>query len=198
MTDKLEVIGLAGTNGSGKDTVGELLAQHHGYLFVSVTDILRQEVRKRGQEITRENLRAVSAEWRKEQGLGVLVDMAMRIYRSKKGYKGVVISSLRNPGEVDRVHELHGSVVWIDADSQVRYKRVHTNAKTRGREAEDNISYEQFLAEEATEMYRSKQSDETALNMSAIKDKSDIQINNDYTDAHSLQVAVEEALKLTP
>src|ERR1017187_2536552 len=107
MDKQLQIIGLAGTNGSGKDTVGYLLSEYHNYLFVSVTDLLRDELKKRDEPITRENLRSVSAQWRREQGLGVLIDMAVARYEAVKDqYSGVVIGSLRNPGEADRVHAL--------------------------------------------------------------------------------------------
>ena len=75
-SNKLQIIGIAGTNGAGKDTVGELLAEHYGYLFVSVTELLRAEARRRGLPVEREVLRSISAEWRRELGLGVLVDKA--------------------------------------------------------------------------------------------------------------------------
>ena len=61
-----KIIGLSGTNGSGKDTVGEMLAAQHGYLFVSVSDLLREEARRRNLPVTREVLRTISAEWRRE------------------------------------------------------------------------------------------------------------------------------------
>ena len=68
----MKIIGLSGTNGSGKDTVGHMLTERHGYLFVSLTDMLRKEAKKRGEEPSREVLRTISAEWRRESGLGVL------------------------------------------------------------------------------------------------------------------------------
>ena len=73
---KHTIIGLGGTNGSGKDTVGHMLAERHGYLFVSVTDILRAEAEKRGLSPEGENLRTKRAEWRRDGGLAVLVDKA--------------------------------------------------------------------------------------------------------------------------
>jgi broad-specificity NMP kinase len=36
------IIGLSGTNGAGKDAAGHTLALKHNYLFVSVTDLLRE------------------------------------------------------------------------------------------------------------------------------------------------------------
>lgn len=194
------IIGLAGTNGSGKDSVGQILASRNGFLFVSVTELLRAELVKRGLEVTRENLRALSAEWRRESGqLGVLVDKAVDEYKKSPGkFKGVAIASLRNPGEADRVHELGGKVVWIDADPRVRYDRVQANAASRQRKGEDNKTFEQFKEEEATEMNKPVGGDDATLNMAAVKDKSDIRIINDGNDLGRLQAMVEEALGLKP
>lgn len=192
--NKLWVIGLAGTNGSGKDTVGQMLAKHHNYLFVSVTDVLRKEAERRGMAVTRENLRSISAEWRRELGLGVLIDKAVAEYDTVRDtYAGVVIASLRNPGEADRVHELGGTMVWIDADPQVRYERVQKNAATRGRAGEDNKTFEEFLAEEKAEMQSG--GDSATLNMSGVKERCDVFPNND-ADLTTFRQNVEQALGL--
>ena len=46
----------------------------------------------------------VSAEWRRESGLGVLVDKAVSEYeKAETEYSGLAIASLRNPGEADRM-----------------------------------------------------------------------------------------------
>lgn len=176
----MKLLGLSGTNGAGKDSVGELLAAKHGFLFVSVTDMLRDECRKRGLAIERENLRAISGEWRREGGLGVLVDKAVAVFEQQpKKYQGLVLASLRNPGEADRVHELGGSVGWIDADVQVRFARV--TAGSRGRGSEDQKTFDQFVSEQEAEMHGIP-GDPTSLKMEAVKDKSDIFIINDGND----------------
>jgi len=195
---KLRIIGLAGTNGSGKDTAGHILADFHGYLFVPATELLRKEVRRRNLPITRENLRMVGNHWRDELGLGVLVDKAVADYQVAKDlYKGVVISSLRNPGEADRVHHLGGTVIWIDADPEVRYKRIQANAVARGRADEDNKSYEQFLAEEEAEMMAPADAEASALNMSAVKDRADLVVDNTDENVPGFRKHLEEALGLT-
>src|SRR4051794_29651427 len=100
----MKLIGIAGTDGAGKDSLGEYLASEGGWLFLSVTDILREEAKTRGMILSRSTLKIISAEWRRENGLGVLVDKALRSYKKHpKKYHGLVIASLRNPGEVDRV-----------------------------------------------------------------------------------------------
>lgn len=174
----MKVIGIGGTNGSGKDTVGTMLAEKFGFLSVSVSDLLRNECRRRGLPIERENLRMISAEWRREGGLGVLVDKAVALFEEQgDAYAGLAVGSLRNPGEVDRVHAFDGVSVWVDADPKIRYDRIQR--ANRGRGGEDNKTYEQFLAEEAAEMQHS--GDEATLNMAGVKALSDITILNEST-----------------
>ena len=189
----MNIIGIAGTNGAGKDTVGHMLAAKHGYLFVSVTDLLRKEAERRGQPVEREVLRSISAEWRRESGLGVLVDKAVAEYKASGGkYKGVVLASLRNPGEADRVHDLDGTVVWIDADPRIRYDRVQAALSKRGRSGEDSMTFEQFKTDEAVEMSRS--GDSATLDLGAVKARSDITVMNNDKPQDEFLKDVERAL----
>lgn len=197
MAKNITFIGLAGTNGSGKDTVGLILAEKFGYLFIPVTELLRNEARRRGLPIEREFLRPISAEWRRELGLGVLVDKAIAEYeKDADKYTGVVISSLRNPGEADRIHEFGGTMVWLDACPQVRYDRVQANAVVRNRAGEDNKTFEQFLAEEEDEMHAPVGGDSANLDGAAVKDRCDVFIMNDSNDLALLQTIVKQSLGL--
>jgi cytidylate kinase len=195
MDKKLRIIGLAGTNGSGKDTVGHILADNYGYLFVSVTDILREEALRRKIEPNRENLRLISAEWRRQTSRpGVLVDKALdKFNRPGNEYKGLVMASMRHPGEADRIHELGGTMVWVDADPHVRYDRIQANAATRGRAAEDAMTFEQFLSDETIEM--SQSGDEATLNLSAVKARCDVFLDNDSDDLEVLRLKIRDFLR---
>lgn len=174
----MKVVGIAGTNGSGKDTVAQLLADKHGFLAVSVSDLLRDECRRRDLPVERKNLRMISAEWRREGGLGVLVDKAVEAFKNAGGkYRGLAVGSLRNPGEIDTIHAYGGKAVWVDADPRIRYERIRR--ANRGRGSEDNKTYKQFLAEEQAEMQHS--GDAATLNMSAVKSLCAITILNDST-----------------
>lgn len=191
----MQIIGLGGTNGSGKDTVGHTLADRYGYLFISVTELLRNEAKRRGLDVTRENLRQISAEWRRESGLGVLVDRAVAEYeKAREQYQGVVMASLRNPGEADRIHELGGTMVWVDADPRIRYERVQANAAARGRVGEDQKTFEEFMAEQEAEMHRS--GDEATLDIAGVKERSDIFIDNNGENVESFKTDVEKVLGL--
>ena len=189
----MKIVGISGTNGSGKDTVGQMLAERHGWLFVSVTrDMLRKEAKRRGLPIERENLRTISAEWRRESGLGVLVDKTIKEFESEGGlkkYKGLAIASLRNPGEPNRIHELGGSVVWVDAKPKIRFERV----MKRKRGTEDAKTFEEFLAEQEAEMGHSD--DEAALNLAGVKAKADIFLENNGNDIEAFKDTAEKALK---
>lgn len=199
MNDKLKILGLAGTNGAGKDSVGELLADRYGYYFFSFTELFRIECRHRGIEPVRENLRMISAEWRRESGLATLVDRSMEVFAQAGGlakYKGFVMSSLRNPAEPDRIHELGGSVLWIDADPRLRYDRIQKNAATRGRAAEDNKTFEQFLQEEQDEMHPPAGADAAALNTAAVKDRADIFLTNNGNTLDELEAVIAQELAL--
>ena len=195
-TNQLWIIGLSGTNGAGKDTVGQMLSKYHNYLFISVTELLRNEARRRGLPVEREVLRTISSEWRRELGLGVLVDKAVAEYEiAKDKYSGLVMASLRNPGEADRIHDLNGTMLWIDADPKVRYRRVQAAKASRGRQGEDDKSFEQFMAEESAEM-QSIGGDAATLDMAAVKQKCDIIVDNSREDLDAFRLHTEKALGL--
>lgn len=200
MNDRLKIIGLAGTNGAGKDAVGAILADRHGYFFYSLTELLREECRRRGIPESRENTRMISAEWRRESGnLAVLIDRSMDVFEQAGGlakFKGFVMSSYRNPGEVDRLHELGGSLIWVDADPRIRYERIQKNAAARNRADTDNKTFEQFQQEEYEEMHPPADADAAVLNTAAVKERADVFITNDGNTMDELDHALIAALHL--
>lgn len=197
MAKNLKFIGLSGTNGSGKDAAGNMLAEKYGYLFIDVAELLRNEARRRAIVVERKNLRAISSEWRRELGLGVLVDKAIAQYeKDSDKYSGIVIASLRNPGEADRIHEFGGIVVWLDADQRVRYDRIQKSLAIRNRAGEDNKTFEEFQTEEYAEMHPPEGSDNATLDMLGVKTKSDIIVSNDDNNLDVFRAMVEKALGL--
>jgi dephospho-CoA kinase len=189
----MKIIGFSGTNGAGKDFMADMLGEHHGFYVASATDMLVAELKKRGWGLGREDKARLSAEWRREYGMAAIVDRAYDYFKVHQSeYKGMIVGSLRHPGEADRIHELGGQMVWVDADPRVRYDRIIANAHARGRAAEDDKTFEEFLAEQEQEMH--PVGDAATLNMSAVKERSDIFIENNGNDKEVFKKAIEKQL----
>ena len=186
--------GLSGTNGSGKDSLAHFLASKHNFLYISSSDLLRDEATKRGLPVERDVLRTISAELRREAGLGVLIDKAVELYKSEGGdvaYTGLITGSLRNPGEADRIHELGGKMIWVDADARIRYERIISADRGRG-DTESSKTFEQFLTEQEAEMKHS--GDAATLSITDVKDRCDLFIVNDSNNLANLEQATLKTL----
>lgn len=193
MTDRgVHIIGIGGTNGAGKDAVAELLVAKHDYLFASATEMFVVELQKRGWPIDRKHKAELSAEWRREFGMSVVVDRALGMLNAAPAgkYKGLVVASLRHPAEAERVRELGGTMLWVDADPKVRYRRIRS--ANRGRGAEDDKTYEEFLADEQREM--TPVGDAATLNMAAVKALCDITLMNNFSDLSRLAAEIDNLL----
>ncbi len=190
-----KIIGVAGTNGAGKDTVSEMLGERHKFFVASATDMLADGLREKGWSIDRQHKAKLSTEWRRQHGMGAVVDHGLELYETRKtDYNGFVVGSLRHPGEADRIHALGGVVVWVDADPKIRYARITSNLRGEDKAAEDNKTFKQFLAEQEAEMHHS--GDEATLSISGVKDRADIFLTNDGGDIEAFKDEAEKALGL--
>jgi dephospho-CoA kinase len=192
------LIGISGTNGAGKDLLGQILQDYFNFVFISMTDVLREDLVSRNLPPDREHSRQLSAQWRRESGLGVLIDKAMERYHepNQESGSGLAVSSIRNPGEADRVHELGGIMIWLDADPQIRYKRLQANLGRRGahRNVDDQKTFEEFMADERAEMYP-ESDDPAVLSMIDVKKKADFFIINDSNDPGKLLEEIRRILQ---
>ena len=190
----MKIIGIGGTNGAGKDTIAAMLVERHNYLFVSATDIFVKELNKRGWPIDRTHKSRLSAEWRREYGMAVVVDKAIEFAQAHIGSRsGVVIASLRHPSEADHVHAFKGVVVWADANPKVRYDRIQRSLHERvNTHAEQGKTFEEFLADEEREMH--PEGDAATLNMAGVKEKADIMLLNNDDDIPAFKNKAEVAL----
>lgn len=143
MENKARLIGLTGTNGAGKGEVAAYLMKK-GYEYFSLSDLIRDELKKKRNEITRDNMIATGNALRKRYGADIL---ARRVMKKVKGKKAV-IDSVRNSREVAFLGKQKGFLlVAVDAPVELRYKRV----KKRGR-LESALTLEEFIAKEKEEM----------------------------------------------
>lgn len=180
-------VGVAGTNGSGKDTLGRVL-EHEGYRAASLSDILRTEATKRGLEHTREHLSSISHELRMELGEGAL---SQRLIEEASADEKLVITSLRVPGEVEAIQKRGGTIVWIDADPHERYRRILAAHRDR---PTDEVSFEEFQRQEAAEMTPSEEGG--GLNMAAVRDLADVTVLNDFASKEDFETYLCQRFEL--
>lgn len=178
MNKETNIIGLAGTFASGKDTLAHYLVQHYNYLHVSTSDMVRQEALKERGSIERPVLHEVADNLRHTHGAGVMVDLAIKLFEAKlaerEDYKGLVVSGLRSLGEAKAIKAAGGTLVFTDAPIEIRYQRM----VSRQRDAETKLTLDEFKAQEAKELEAVEDSDE-AFNILGIRDMADVRLTND-------------------
>ena len=129
------IIGLTGTMASGKDAVADILKKR-GYIYLSLSDEVREEAKNRNIEVTRENLQALGNEMRKNEGAGILAQrVLMKITDPQKNY---VINGIRNPAEVAELKNWPSFyLISVDAPQQMRFQRM----MTRNRPSDPKLFY---------------------------------------------------------
>lgn len=182
------IVGVAGTNASGKDTLGHLLAER-GYHTISLSDILRHDLDEQGLPHTRENLSHQSKKIRDAHGDGAMSKRAIDLHHDKDG---LCITSIRAPGEAEMIQQHGGVIIWIDADRRVRYERIMR--AHRGR-LEDQVTFEQFAEQEDAEMTPSEQGG--GLNMGGVKALADVHIDNTFETVEEYSQHLIEQFELS-
>ena len=115
------IFGITGNYASGKDCVAEIL-QKMNFFHVSYSDLLREELKKRDQPITRDALIAVGNELRQQYGADILSQLAVQKVRDGENY---VFTSIRNPAEVTFLQTRSDFLlVNVMAPEKVRLQRI--------------------------------------------------------------------------
>jgi dCMP deaminase len=164
------IIGITGRNAAGKTEVCQYL-QHRGFEYHSLSDEIRDEVRARGLEATREVLIAVGNELRSRFGAGALAQRVLQRLGRERNY---VVDSIRNPAEVEVLRNRKDfTLVAVEADPSVRFER----GRLRAREGAAQ-TFEQFTQEEDQELVSADPAKQQLL---ATRRLADLVVNNDGT-----------------
>jgi len=178
------IIGLTGTNGAGKGTIAETLKQK-GFVYTSLSDILREELQARGQDENRDNLIALGNELREKEGPGTLAIRTLKKIESSGG--NFIVDSIRNPIEIEELKKNKSFIlIAVDAPIELRYERV----KSRNR-ASDFVSFEKFKEQEESELKGGKNSQQL-VNCMAMADH---KLTNEDTMG-DLKKKVDDLLKV--
>ncbi len=139
------LIGITGTDGSGKGTVVDYLVAYHGFVHYSARSILVDELKRRSIESTRANMRVVANEMRAEYGNDYIVTHSLEKIKTV-GTERAIIESIRTLAEAETLKSHGGILIAVDADQKCRYERVQSR-----RSETDKVTFEEFAAHEALE-----------------------------------------------
>jgi dCMP deaminase len=173
-------IGITGKLGSGKDTVADKITEK-GFIHISLSDILREDLKRQGLPVTRQNLVEIGVKIRTEFGGAILAERAYAKVEENKNY---VFTSIGRTEEVEFLKNKGFKIVFVDAPLKVRYER----AKKRLREQEP-IKFSEFKKLDNIE----SKGKNLERNFDEIKKKSDIILLNNST----LNVLYKKIEKIT-
>ena len=133
------IIGLTGSLGAGKGVVSDFLKKK-GFIYLSLSDELRQIAKEKKVELTRENLQNLGNQLRVECGLGFLARIACDKIKSQE-YKKAIVDGIRNPAELEELKKMKDFfLISVDAPQRLRFERL----VSRDRES-DPKNWEDFL-----------------------------------------------------
>ena len=164
------IIGLTGRNGSGKGTVAEFLVQK-GFVYHSLSDVIRDAIRQLGQDVTRERMIAKGRKLREQGGSGALADIILKGLDPKFNH---IVDSVRNPGEVDVLKQRDDFfLIDVEADRKTRFERCCGRAR-----AGDPLTLDEFIRLEEAELHSTEAS---AQKLVATAKRADATLKNDGT-----------------
>lgn len=147
------IIGLTGTLSSGKGIVANFLKEK-GFVYLSLSDELRETAKEKKIELTRINLQNLGNELRKKEGAEVLAKRASKKIESQQYIKAIV-DGIRNPAEIKELQKLKNFIlVAVDAPQKIRFERM----LARNRES-DPKTFSEFLKVDARDRGRGERPD---------------------------------------
>jgi dCMP deaminase len=178
------IIGLAGLNGSGKGEIIRFL-EARSFRSLSLSDVIRDELRARGLEETRERMIETGRAIRAAEGPGALAERLARKLDPEHNY---AVDSVRHPAEVAvlRAHTPHFRLIWTQAGEGVRLERIRARARPG-----DPTSLEELRRLEGLEL---ASPDESGQQLLAVRELADCTVDNDG-DLEALHQAVHGVLR---
>ena len=141
------VIGVAGMPGAGKATLRSA-AESMGLPVVIMGDEIRDETKRRGLELTPENVGKVMLILRDEEGPATVAARCIpKIEASQSGI--VLVDGLRSLHEVDefRKHFEHFSLVAVHSSPEARFQRL-----SRRKRSDDPKGWDDFYQRDLREL----------------------------------------------
>ncbi|MEE9606730.1 MAG: deaminase [Myxococcota bacterium] len=162
------ILGVSGLNGAGKGEVVRYL-EARSFYALSLSDVIRDELRERGLEESREQMIEAGNAIRTAEGPGAL---ARRLVSKLEADRNYVIDSIRHPAEVEvlRGRSDRFRLIWVEADESLRLERL----RARGRGG-DPATLDELRRLEGREL---ESDDPAAQQLLAVRELADSRVEN--------------------
>jgi len=179
----MKLIAFVGYPLSGKSTASKI-AKELGIPVVVMGDVIRNELRKRGLEISDENAGRIANELREREGMDAIAKRCIPIIREAGKDSGVVVvDGIRGIAEVERFRKEFGDdfiLIGIESSTEKRLERT----KVRGRE--DDVS--------TLDELKGRDEREESWGLKEALEASDLTIENE-SDVESFKEKVKAVLR---
>jgi dephospho-CoA kinase len=165
------LFGVIGLNGSGKDTVADYLVEKYSFVHYGCGQAVRDELKKQGKDyLNRENMIDLANKMRKEKGNDY---WAKYIFEKFFDSQDLIISSIRNPAEINFIKSKGGKLIRVDAEQKTRFERVSKRAEDSSKHGSKD--FEEFKRLEKIEL---ESSDPSKQQLLACLEKADYSVDN--------------------
>jgi len=163
------ILGISGPYGAGK---GEAIAflRERSFYALSLSDVIRDELRLRGEGETRERMIETGNAMRAAGGPAALAERLLAQLLPDRNY---VVDSIRHPAEVEALRRAGSGfrLVWVDADEATRVERL----RRRGRSG-DPGTLDELRRLEGREL---ASDDPAGQQLLAVRELADFHVRND-------------------
>jgi|SRR5665213_2166010 len=164
------IIGVTGTNGSGKGEVAEYLSKEKGFKHISARAFIVREIEKRGLPVNRDTMNVVSNDMRARFGATYFME---EMFQEVHDGEDVVMESIREVPSANFLKSRGGFLIGVNADQKIRYER----AVLRG-SSTDHVDFDTFVAQEEKEM---QNPDPAKQNVGGVMKIVDVTLHNNTT-----------------
>jgi len=177
------IIGLVGEMGAGKDTFSEYVKSKNreSVFCFRFSDPLSEVLKIFFNEVKRTDQQWLGIVLRERFGRDILIKAISKKIKSQKKGAIIILNGVRYWEEYKAIKKLGGKMVYITADSKLRWQRT----KKRNEKKDDTAPYKEFFKKEKAE---------TELQIPGIGKKSDFKIKNNKSKKAFYQ-KIEEILK---
>lgn len=142
------LLGIVGLNGSGKDTFADYLVEKYGFVHYGCGQAVRDMLKERSEDyLDRQKMIDLANKMRREKGNEY---WPKYIYNKFSNAENLIISSIRNPAEIDFIKSKNGKIIKVEADQKTRYKRTVERVKDSSKHGSKD--FEEFKKLEEQEL----------------------------------------------